>query len=474
MMAGYTSLYSGLSGDQGPDLLRHLSFNQQNLFGTSLWTAWRVMPRMEDPVYFTMFPDEHLDPHDGLYATSKMESPLAEYEPELVDLFYTYVHPFYPVMDCNKEEFIRRRRSGKVRASLVSCIYIHAVEFWHKSESLKERPIPQTENSWNSIFVRLAVETRTPNLDTVRALLLYMQLPSHHIRAPNRPGHWSLSTLLVGVAQDIGLHIDPTQWQIPMAERKARRVLWWAVYAHDKWMAHWLGRPPHIGSDDWSVEPLGLDDFSDDSGRIRVSILEHIKAFITFVDASVLLDEILRLFYTVRSKPLGGDDVKINTGVHARFLSWIDTVTAFKQPSFLAPNVISLRIACYTLELSILRGILRYEQDTSHGTTIRHALQIVKNAMDTLGNMGRLDKDGLWPSYCTGNLQIMGSVLVSLCLSSTDDEILAERSSLLLDFQTSLQNLLGSTLSTLVTAKHPLVRLNLILDQIFTGQNDIP
>lgn len=53
-MPGYTSLYSGLSGDQGPDLLRHLSFNQQNLFGTSLWTAWRVLPRMEDPVYFTV------------------------------------------------------------------------------------------------------------------------------------------------------------------------------------------------------------------------------------------------------------------------------------------------------------------------------------------------------------------------------------------------------------------------------------
>jgi hypothetical protein len=66
---------------------------------------------------------------------------------------------------------------------------------------------------------------------------------------------------------------------------------------------------------------------------------------------------------------------------------------------------------------------------------------------------------------------MMGSVLVSLCLSSTDDHILAERSGLLLDFRTRLQSLLGSTLSTLVTARHPLVRLNLILDQIFDGQS---
>lgn len=59
--------------------------------------------------------------------------------------------------------------------------------------------------------------------------------------------------------------------------------------------------------------------------------------------------------------------------------------------------VFSLRIACYTLELSILRGILRYEPSTSHKIT-QYALQIMKNAMDTLAKMGESDKDGLWPS----------------------------------------------------------------------------
>lgn len=219
----------------------------------------------------------------------------------------------------------------------MSCVYLHAVEFWHKSDSLKDLPVPGTDNSWNSIFVRLAIESRTPNIDTVRALLLYMQLPSHHVRAPNRPGHWPLSTLLDGVAQDIGLHTDPTSWQIPLAERKARRVLWWAVYAQDKWLAHWLGRPPHIGHDNWNVEPLGLDDFADDSGRIEVSMLEHVKVFVAFVEASVLLDEVLRVFYTVRSKSLG-DSEKPNSGVHAKFLSWISTVSVFHCPPFLAPN----------------------------------------------------------------------------------------------------------------------------------------
>jgi hypothetical protein len=113
--------------------------------------------------------------------------------------------------------------------------------------------------------------------------------------------------------------------------------LWWAVYAQDKWLAHWLGRPPHIGHDNWNVEPLGLDDFADDSGRIEVSMLEHVKVFVAFVEASVLLDEVLRVFYTVRSKSLG-DSEKPNSGVHAKFLSWISTVSVFQCPPFLAPN----------------------------------------------------------------------------------------------------------------------------------------
>lgn len=66
----------------------------------------------------------------------------------------------------------------------------------------------------------------------------------------------------------------------------------------------------------------------------------------------------------------------------------------------------SLRIACYTLELSILRGIARYEHSTSHEIT-QLALKTMKNAMETLGKMGDPDKDGLWPS-CKYYLKIYG------------------------------------------------------------------
>lgn len=51
---GHTCFYAGMSGDQGSDLLRHLSYNEQNIFGNASWSAWRVHPRIHDPVYFTV------------------------------------------------------------------------------------------------------------------------------------------------------------------------------------------------------------------------------------------------------------------------------------------------------------------------------------------------------------------------------------------------------------------------------------
>lgn len=53
-MEGHTCFYAGMSGDHSPDLLRHLSFNEQNIFGNATWSVWRVHPRTRNPVYFTV------------------------------------------------------------------------------------------------------------------------------------------------------------------------------------------------------------------------------------------------------------------------------------------------------------------------------------------------------------------------------------------------------------------------------------
>ena len=62
---------------------------------------------------------------------------------------------------------------------------------------------------------------------------------------------------------------------------------------------------------------------------------------------------------------------------------------------------------------------------------------------------------------------MIGSFLVTLLLSSTDDETLDERRGSLLDFQGTLESLAESTRTTSDAAKLPFRRLTLIIDQLF-------
>ncbi|KAH8655308.1 hypothetical protein BX600DRAFT_439820 [Xylariales sp. PMI_506] len=272
LMDGYTYFYSGPSADQGSDLLRHLSFDERGRFGSASWRAWRVLPHVSDPVFFTIFPDRHLDAPPPMHSHNHIANVLRPYDKKLIKLFYLYIHPSYPIIE-PREDFIARQNDNR-----------------QKSEALRSTPAPNCSQLWDEIFTALTLETRMPNTDTIKALLLYMQLPSRYVREPNRPGHWALNSMLVGVAQDIGLNIDPSSWDIPLSERKSRKILWWAVYAHDKWMAHWLGRPSHIDRNNWDVSSLALEDFSDDNSKLDVRNIISIRAFIAFTQLTSILD----------------------------------------------------------------------------------------------------------------------------------------------------------------------------------------
>ncbi len=124
---------------------------------------------------------------------------------------------------------------------------------------------------------------------------------------------------MLGLAQDIGLHLEPSEWNLDPQEIRSRRILWWSLYTHEKWlvnysretesnlilsrMAHWLGRPSHIGDDDWDVNPIKFDDFTDEFGVLPPETQPSVRAFIALVDLTVILSEVLSVFYKARCKP---------------------------------------------------------------------------------------------------------------------------------------------------------------------------
>lgn len=81
---------------------------------------------------------------------------------------------------------------------------------------------------------------------------------------------------MVTVSQTLGLHFDPTHWNILPAEIELRKRLSWAVKMVDVWHAAVLGRSCLIHDDNWLVPEPCSSDFSDqESQKISLAHFVH-------------------------------------------------------------------------------------------------------------------------------------------------------------------------------------------------------
>lgn len=446
-------------------------YDEDSCFGDRRWTVWRVGAGTQPtaPTYFTVYPNDHLDVHVDMYSTDRIEQ-LFPYSDELIRLYYAYVHPSYPILG-PQETFIANRSAGCIPASLLALVYIHATDFWYTSPQATSGPYPNPDRLIPYIFTCLAHETHTPNIAVVQAILLFLHLRPRWVRAPNHPGTWALSCMLVGVAQDIGLNLDPSSWTLAASERKLRRILWWAVFVNDKWTSHWLGRSSHIVRRNWNVAPLSLDDFSGPDGRLAVESFSWASAFVSFCSLSIILSDVLDTFYTIRSN---FDRMKVAFAIDkARPL--LEHLDHWKRehplPSSAGqPYVFSVHVAALGLQTSIHRAVFgaqRVPQDPDveleRNLAGNLADSVQTEVLPLLQAMQQVPAIGLWLSYTKGNITLIGGSLITLLLSSLDDEELECRRQLLLAFRQRLEALVNKH----DFARLPLRRLNLIIEELF-------
>ncbi|KAL3475604.1 fungal-specific transcription factor domain-containing protein [Aspergillus californicus] len=481
MFPNRTCLYTGASGDQDPDVLRHLVYDDIGRFGHDSWTVWRVSIADGLPSYFTIYPNSHLDGHPGMYSLEKVESVFVPYEDELTRLYYTHFHPSYPILE-SQEGFQARRARREVPGSLLAMIYYHGAQFWRLSP-LAGTDTPPVQEILPWIFSCLTMEARTPNLSLVQALLLYMQMIPSQIRAPNHPGFWPLTSTLVGIAQDVGLHVDPANWNIAPSERKMRRIMWWAVLMHDKWMSHLLGRPSHIIHRSWNVEVLTLTDFSDDQDRVSVEEISSSQAFISLCSLTMVLSEVSDSFYTIRSKFEIIPVEEQRSQAEALLLQvqyWMDHIPLLTTNS--PTHSYTTRLLALTVALSIKRAVfskLTAQHNTHESSGIATSIiDIVRHALfPVLESLEGANSTGMWLSYSRGGLTMTGSLLMTLLLSSVGDEDFQERRALLIEYRSFLKRLneLHAQTGHFEVARLPLRRLNLIMEQLFgTGDSETP
>jgi hypothetical protein len=136
-------------------------------------------------------------------------------------------------------------------------MYILALNWWSFDPKLAGYPKPDSAKLEAIAMKSLYLAMQRPKLSTIQAGLLLLQRPE--------ADSWSLTTQLVAIGQELGLHLDCSSWSIPVWERGLRKRIAWALYMQDKWSSLIHGRPSHIFGANWAVKPIIDEDFQEDA-----------------------------------------------------------------------------------------------------------------------------------------------------------------------------------------------------------------
>ena len=134
-----------------------------------------------------------------------------------------------------------------------------------------------------------------PTLSAIQTGVLLMQRPNVDSKA--------LNTQLVGMAYELGLHLDCSSWSISNDERMLRKRLGWALYMQDKWCSLIHGRPSSISKDHWAVPALDEDEHA--TGPTDDANMQEVKRgrelFNQMAKLTAILSTVLDTFYTLKS-----------------------------------------------------------------------------------------------------------------------------------------------------------------------------
>ncbi|OAA65556.1 Transcription factor [Niveomyces insectorum RCEF 264] len=299
--------------------------------------------------------------------TEAIERLVQPHGPGLVDLYFRIVHPSYPIL--HKAVFLEKyARSYKEFSSpLLAAVYLLAMDWWEYDPDLSGKVKPDSDALVRVATRALTAVVHRPKLSTVQAFLLLLQ----------RAGgdSWVLTSQLVAVAEELGLHVDCTSWAIPAWEKGLRRRLSWATFMQDKWGSLIYGRPSHVQAAHWRMPPLSLDDFPESAAdqNEKEGSTEVEKGRLLFIHLARLTEvmaEALETFYShdpVRALAFTAADgmhtVALVKSVAVRLKEW-----ATNLPSCLRMEDVKTRKLCsngylhlsyFVTEIMIYRCIVR-------------------------------------------------------------------------------------------------------------------
>lgn len=269
LLDGHENLHPetlGLSGDMDPYLLQryqsdeHGTFKFKQLAIRSVNNNTPVQFLISQPSLFTQSRKE--TGHTGASISSqRMELEKAVSQTmgkRLISLYSRFIAPHYPIFSTESPP-----DPATSAPCLLAAIYSVALPFAMYDDQLcidMAYDSPDTEDLAHLINTAVAFDMHSPSILTVQTLFLLIVRPSANPLVSDASYRWTTMGTLVSAATNIGLHLDPSLWNIPSAQIAVRRRLSFFIFAMDKWLAAALGRPPHINRENWLVDELSAQD----------------------------------------------------------------------------------------------------------------------------------------------------------------------------------------------------------------------
>ncbi|ENH69263.1 Urease [Fusarium oxysporum f. sp. cubense race 1] len=334
---GQTSILLGASSESDPWLLRHCQFDEYGLrrfYGLQFRNIGGVPNWQKIPVHFIVRQDE----------TGVVDASLRARLNELIPVSWGL-------------------RLIRLNDDHLSIVDMH-----------NQLPL---ETVWRLVHETLQVEIRHPQLCVLQAGLFYL----HGIGQDHRPlstapdaFKWSWLGSLVGMAHNLGLHLETRMCAIPTEEKQLRARLWWALYTEDKWLSLLMGRPPYISEDEWDVSPLEESDFS-----VPISVpfadVTHAELTRPFRDMSrlsAIASLVQSSFYSLKASQKLSENlslsIQIAQPIFEQLSLWRASVLAPESPTITSNNGMlndkasypaTILVAHATLVTYVWRALLR-------------------------------------------------------------------------------------------------------------------
>ncbi|KIV80979.1 hypothetical protein PV11_08434 [Exophiala sideris] len=384
--------------------------------------------RVGNDGYFLILPDEQAVIDEQLETLDKIEALIRPHGPALVDLFFRIVHPSFPIL--HKDVFLEKhgRSYRELAPACLSAVYMLALNWWSYSIELAHLTKPNI-GELEKLVPALMVYNKISKVSDIQAGLLLLQRPKRD--------SWRLTAQLVAMAEDVGLHRDCTDWQIPDWEKGARKRTAWALFIQDKWGALVHGRPSHIKADNWEVLPLDLSDFpenieDEDAEQGSSEVEKGILIFMHLASLTQILSEIIDDLFTLKAAKNQRSTFDLLQAVkplQLQLKSWYSQLPSCLAFDSTQPRKLSatghLYLAYLTAEATLHRAILESEMRDALELSLRKitrdaAIMRFKSVIDFLKRLKPEHMQGFWHSASEPCLAIISTFALVLLATSRD------------------------------------------------------